>query len=92
MEIMWAQLGFLPGNIYNFMFSGKKDSNSKNFIRVGFRGPNVSRKFWDFATGIDFDTYQMSLMPDSCPLNNFPPIFYVINYFDIHLIVIKSWW
>ena len=55
--MMWAQLGFLPGNIHNFMFSSKKNSNSKNFIHVDFRGPNVSTKFWDFATGIDFDTY-----------------------------------
>ena len=48
---------FFPGNIYNLVFSDKrKNSNSENFIHIGFCGPGVSTKFWNFAADIDFDT------------------------------------
>ena len=54
---MWAQLDFFPGNIYNFVFSDKKEnSNSKDFAHMGFCGSKVLIKFCDFAAGIDLDT------------------------------------
>ena len=43
--MMWAQLDFFPGNIYNFFFSYKKNSDSENFIHLGFCGPEVSTRF-----------------------------------------------
>ena len=45
MNMMWAQLDFYPGNIYNFAFSGKKKSNFKYFAHMGFCGLGVSTKF-----------------------------------------------
>ena len=54
-KMMWAQLDFFPGNIYKVVFSDKKNSNSKNFVNMGFGGPNVLTKFWDFAAGMDFE-------------------------------------
>ena len=44
-KMMWAQLDFFSGNIYNFVFSDKKNSNSKNFANIFFCGPKVSTKF-----------------------------------------------
>ena len=41
----WDQFDFFPGNIYDFVISDKKNSNSKNFIHMGFCGPKVSTKF-----------------------------------------------
>ena len=51
-----SQNWFFPGNIYNFVFSDEKNSNSKNFVHVGFGCPEVSTEFWDFAAVMDFDT------------------------------------
>ena len=44
-EMMWAELDFFHGNIYNFVFSDKKKSNFKNFVHMGFCGPKVPTKF-----------------------------------------------
>ena len=50
---MWAQLDFFPGKIYNLIFSDKKNSNSKNFVHMGFCGSKMSTKVWNFPAGID---------------------------------------
>ena len=40
--MMWVQLGFSHGNIFNFDFSDKKIKF--HFVHVGFCGPKVSTK------------------------------------------------
>ena len=52
---------FFSGNLYNFVFSNKKNSNSKNFAHLGFYDPEVWTKLLDFAAGMDFDTTIISI-------------------------------
>ena len=53
-----TQFDFFPGNIYNFIFSDKKNPNFKNFASVGFCGPEVFTKYLDSACyGLVMDFY-----------------------------------
>ena len=56
MNMMWPQVDFCSGDIYIALPFQIKKSNSKNFAHVGFCAPEMAIKFWDFATGMDFDT------------------------------------
>ena len=42
--------------LYSLVFSDQKNSISKNFDPAGFCEPEMLKKFWDFAAGMDFDT------------------------------------
>ena len=82
-----------PGNIYNLVFSDKKNSNPTHFACMGYCGYKVLTKFWDFAAGMDFETSRilnkMSQINDLSPNNSNPPMFYENNHFDIYLTAIK---
>ena len=56
MNMMWPQVDFCSGDIHIALPFQIKKSNSKNFAHVGFCAPEMAIKFWDFATGMDFDT------------------------------------
>ena len=85
---MWAQLDFFPSNIHNLVFSGKKQNQIPKILSTWVFVAQISLKVWHFPAGME-TLNKMSQMPNSCPHNSIPPIFYGNNYFDMHLIVIK---
>ena len=55
---MLPQVDFCSGDIcITLSFQVKKKSNSKNFAHVGFCALEMLTKFWDFAGGMDLDTW-----------------------------------
>ena len=74
---MWPQVDFCSCNNYVTMSSHiKKNQIPKNFAHVGLCAPEMLTKFWDFAAGMDFDTWQilnfLSWMHDFHPSNSIP--------------------